>query len=270
LYDMEENGDFYSVKTEFAALDFDPTVGRQNYIDVGVAFNSVFEFAPTLEDVPTEIDLLGNTKFFLEVPFYREGLQSLMPNPLSTAINVTVVEHLEEEESSDSDEEPESTLNHQHAGSTFQRRNIPRDIPFLSSAQQRSQNDSTTSATVVDESSKVPSSAPSSADTNSIESATPSLAPSIDASSFPSHAPNLSPSGTPTQLPTALVDNKSDEKHTCHLCPTEMCVVRRSGRIGQDLCLDVLMRLRKGQEISEALCTTLQQQFNENCLMTDP
>jgi hypothetical protein len=190
LYDMEENRDFYSVKTEFVALDFDPPMGRQTYFDVGVAYISIFEFALTSEEVPTEMDLLGNTKFFLEIPFYMEGLQSLTPNPFSTAIHVNVAERAEddeevkgEEENTESEEEPWLTFDRPPNGRTSQlMRNIPMDVPFLSS-QQRSQDDSTTDTAVAVESNEVPTGAPG------VSQSVDQI--SFDASSLPSHAPGL-------------------------------------------------------------------------------
>lgn len=282
LYDLEKNIDFRTVNTEFVSLDFDPPLGRQEFVNVGVEYTSLFEFAASSDEVPSEMDLFGHITFFLTIKFYKDGLLSLVPNPFSTTINIAVVESEKEEEKEE--EEEQLGVNYHLSGSLLQLSQFPSDFPSLSPSQQPSQDASETvhAVTIEDELSENPSDTPSftpTVDESEDPSGTPTFAPSMDESEVPSDAPSLFPSKVPTQLPTEAVvvdpSTEEEEKYSCPLCDVDLCIVRRTGTISisgfeNQSCLDVLMRLRKGEEISEELCSALQEQFNERCLTLHP
>ncbi|KAG7365467.1 PT repeat/fibro-slime domain containing protein [Nitzschia inconspicua] len=144
LYNLDDDVDFLAVKTVFVTLDFDPPQGGQEVIDVGVVYSSRFEFGAS-DIIPTEMDLFGHTTFFLKLPFYNRGLETLAPNPFSTTWNITVSEapqgvkqspDEERDNQLEGSQEEDDEDGSQSRVDLFEHSQIPSDVPSLTPSEQ--------------------------------------------------------------------------------------------------------------------------------------
>jgi hypothetical protein len=107
---------------------------------------------------------------------------------------------------------------------------------------------------------------------STVPSAAPSGIPSIQTDP-PSAFPTIVNSASPTPIGKDMLSSSPTIVNVeCKLCSAELCVVKRKGRmasprIGEESCVEVLMRLREGDLISPDECDELQVQFEANCLL---